>query len=206
MAVPSSTARLSRASTARSCRRRLLWRSTDRLVDRLLGEQLQDGGWNCDAPPSTRSSFHTTIRVLEAPRVRESARTQHGGDRGSCSRAGISAGATHVQVTLFRRSYRSRLDAIRVPTTWHYDILRDCTTCVMPVCDPTHASTRRWTLWRIGDIRTADGRSTSSAPTECCSTWSPSGEGQPLNTLRALRVLKWAAGEQTLTRHLGACS
>ena len=37
----------------------------DRLADRLLQEQLSDGGWNCDAPPSRRSSFHTTICVLE---------------------------------------------------------------------------------------------------------------------------------------------
>ncbi len=37
------------------------------IVDRLLGEQLADGGWNCDAPHrSTRSSFNTTICVLEA--------------------------------------------------------------------------------------------------------------------------------------------
>jgi hypothetical protein len=36
-------------------------------VDRLLGEQLSDGGWNCEAPNgSTRSSFNTTICVLEA--------------------------------------------------------------------------------------------------------------------------------------------
>src|SRR5262245_33046335 len=39
--------------------------ASDRLVDRLLGEQLEDGGWNCQAPPSKRSSFHSTIRVLE---------------------------------------------------------------------------------------------------------------------------------------------
>src|SRR5262245_54053108 len=38
-----------------------------RIVDRLLGEQLADGGWNCDAlNRSTRSSFNTTICVLEA--------------------------------------------------------------------------------------------------------------------------------------------
>src|SRR5204863_1278249 len=37
----------------------------DRLADRLLQEQLSDGGWNCDAPPSQRSSFHSTICVLE---------------------------------------------------------------------------------------------------------------------------------------------
>jgi len=38
---------------------------SDRLVDRLLSEQLADGGWNCQAPPSVHSSFHTTICVLE---------------------------------------------------------------------------------------------------------------------------------------------
>jgi hypothetical protein len=38
--------------------------ASDRLVDRLLHEQLEDGGWNCEAPPSKRSSFHTTICVL----------------------------------------------------------------------------------------------------------------------------------------------
>ena len=38
-----------------------------RIIDRLLGEQLADGGWNCEAENgSTRSSFNTTICVLEA--------------------------------------------------------------------------------------------------------------------------------------------
>jgi hypothetical protein len=38
-----------------------------RIVDRLLGEQLPDGGWNCETPSgSTRSSFNTTICVLDA--------------------------------------------------------------------------------------------------------------------------------------------
>lgn len=44
----------------------------DSLADQLLGEQLEDGGWNCEAvlpsakrPKSRRSSFHTTICVLE---------------------------------------------------------------------------------------------------------------------------------------------
>ncbi len=36
------------------------------LVERLLGEQLDDGGWNCWAEDgSVRSSFDTTINVLE---------------------------------------------------------------------------------------------------------------------------------------------
>src|SRR5271168_3886758 len=45
----------------------------DALANQLLGEQLEDGGWNCEAPPflpakrpaSRRASFHTTICVLE---------------------------------------------------------------------------------------------------------------------------------------------
>lgn len=36
------------------------------IVDRLLGEQMDDGGWNCDQERgSSRGSFHTTIAVLE---------------------------------------------------------------------------------------------------------------------------------------------
>ena len=40
-------------------------RPTESLARRLLSEQLDDGGWNCEAPKSVRSSFHTTICVLE---------------------------------------------------------------------------------------------------------------------------------------------
>ncbi len=46
----------------------------DRLLERLLGEQLEDGGWNCEAPPSKRSSFHSTICVLEGLLEYEKAR------------------------------------------------------------------------------------------------------------------------------------
>ena len=36
------------------------------VVDRLVGERLEDGGWNCEAEAgSVRSSFNTTINVLE---------------------------------------------------------------------------------------------------------------------------------------------
>src|SRR5215831_13841022 len=55
-----------------------------RIVDRLLGEQLSDGGWNCEAENgSTRSSFNTTICVLEALLECELA----GGDSGSVAEA-----------------------------------------------------------------------------------------------------------------------
>lgn len=38
----------------------------DGVVERLLGEQLADGGWNCGAERgSVRSSYHSTICVLD---------------------------------------------------------------------------------------------------------------------------------------------
>src|SRR5947199_3905748 len=36
----------------------------DAMAKRLLGQQHEDGGWNCDAPQSRRSSFHTSILML----------------------------------------------------------------------------------------------------------------------------------------------
>ena len=44
------------------------------VVDRLIGEQLEDGGWNCEVENgSVRASFHTTIRVLEGLLLHEQA-------------------------------------------------------------------------------------------------------------------------------------
>src|SRR4029077_5994409 len=38
---------------------------SESLMRRLVEEQLEDGGWNGEAPRSSRSSFHSTICVLE---------------------------------------------------------------------------------------------------------------------------------------------
>ena len=48
--------------------------ASERLVDRLLDEQLEDGGWNCAAPSSKRASFNTTICVAEGLLEYEKAR------------------------------------------------------------------------------------------------------------------------------------
>ena len=96
----------------------------DRLVDRLLQEQLSDGGWNCYAPPSQRSSFHSTICVLEGLLEYETA---------TGPRPDITAARLRGQEYLLeRRLFRSRSTGqiikpawteISFPTRWHYDIL-----------------------------------------------------------------------------------
>src|SRR5262245_31452637 len=102
------------------------------IIDRLLGEQLADGGWNCEAPsPSTRSSFNTTICVLEALLEHERA----GGGNSAVTAARLRGEEYLLERRLFRR--RSTGEAIErdrksgavwtrfaFPTWWHYDVLR----------------------------------------------------------------------------------
>jgi hypothetical protein len=55
--------------------------NVDAIVARLVGEQLEDGGWNCEVENgSVRSSFATTINVLEGLLAHERAT---GGSPGS---------------------------------------------------------------------------------------------------------------------------
>jgi hypothetical protein len=105
----------------------------DALAKQLLGEQLEDGGWNCEAwpflspkrPPSLRSSFHTTICVLEGLLEYERA-----GRKSSAVTKARKRGETYL---LERRMFRSlragkvidqRWLRFSFPTFWHYDVLR----------------------------------------------------------------------------------
>ena len=96
------------------------------LVSRLLGEQLTDGGWNCERDTgSTRSSFDTTINVLEA--LAELERAGRGTDQ---TRAARAAGEDYLlQRRLFRRLSTGepaddRYLSLTHPTRWMYDVLR----------------------------------------------------------------------------------
>src|SRR5262245_22074815 len=73
---------------------------SDRLADRLVGEQLEDGGWNCEAERgSVRSSFHTTICVLEGLLEYEKAR----GTRAAVTKARALAQEYLLKRRLYRR-------------------------------------------------------------------------------------------------------
>ena len=102
------------------------------LIARLLTEQLPDGGWNCEAANgSIRSSFNTTICVLEALLAYERA---VGG-----SQEIIEARVRGQEYLLERRLFRRRSTGevierdrkggsewtrFAFPTWWHYDVLR----------------------------------------------------------------------------------
>lgn len=95
------------------------------LLARLLSEQLPDGGWNCDAPVSSVSSFHTTICVLEGLLAWEQAMG---------SSAYVSAARQRGEAYLLARHLLRGLRSGEIVDktflrfhwhpNWHYDVLR----------------------------------------------------------------------------------
>jgi hypothetical protein len=145
------------------------------IVDRLLAQQLPDGGWNCEAANgSTRSSFNTTICVLEC--LLEYERAAGGGPEVTGARL------RGQEYLLERRLCRRRSTGERIerdrkggaawsrfafPTWWHYDVLRGLEYLRAPASRPTSASPKRSTCWRRSATATAGGRSRPCTPAEC---------------------------------------
>ncbi len=173
------------------------------IVDRLLGEQLSDGGWNCEAENgSTRSSFNTTICVLEALLEHERAT----GGSPEATEARLRGQEYLLERQLFRR--RSTGEVIErdrkggaawtrfaFPTWWHYDVLRGLE--YLRSAGVTPADRVAEAIELVASKRDGDGRWPLETrypgvmPVEI-----DEGEGRPSrwNTLRALRVLDWASG------------
>jgi hypothetical protein len=170
------------------------------IIDRLLHEQLPDGGWNCEAANgSTRSSFNTTICVLEALLEHERA--------GNGSPAVNTARRRGEEYLLERRLFRRKSTGAVIerdrkggaawscfafPTWWHYDMLRgldyfrnagsardeplaEAVAVVASKCDAQD----RWPL---------ETRYPGKMPIEMDGYV---GQSSRWNTLRASRVLKW---------------
>jgi hypothetical protein len=177
------------------------------LVDRLLREQLADGGWNCEAENgSTRSSFNTTICVLEALLEYERAF-----GRNPAATAARRRGQEYLlERRLFRRKSTGEVIArdrkgdasftrFAFPTWWHYDVLRGLEYLrragVMPDARTAEA------IDLVASKRDADGRwplETRYPGRMPIPIDDGEGEGRPSrwNTLRALRVLDWYSGRE----------
>jgi hypothetical protein len=171
------------------------------IVDRLLGEQLADGGWNCEAVKgSTRSSFNTTICVLEALLEYEAA-------VGSCreiTEARLRGQEYLLERRLFyRRSTGKPIERDRkggaawtrfaFPTWWHYDVLRGLDYLRRADVAPDERVADAIDL--VASKRDADGRwALENRYAGRMPVATDEGEGRPSrwNTLRALRVLRWA--------------
>ena len=165
----------------------------DALANQLLGEQLADGGWNCEAPKSRRSSFHSTICVLEGLLDYEQA--------GRKSAAVTKARKRAEDYLLERGMFRSlrtgevinkRWLRFSFPPFWHYDVLRGLdylrsagtkpdsrvSEAIEVVMERRHQNGR----WPLNLLHPEYVPLEMETGVSRASRW---------NTLRALRVLRW---------------
>jgi len=168
-------------------------RPSESLMRRLVSEQLEDGGWNCEAPKSKRSSFHTTICVLEGLLEYERA-------------VGLAPDATSSrrrgEEYLLKRSLYRRLSTgetanaefieFAFPPRYHYDLLRglDYFRSAGSLPDARMADA----VDILKKKRQPDGRWLLDAThREALPLKLDESVNQPSrwNTLRALRVLRW---------------
>lgn len=168
--------------------------ASEGVLDRLLDEQLEDGGWNCWAPPSKRSSFHTTICVLEGLLEYE---------RAQGALAGVTEARARGQEYLLERRMLRSLSSGDVidrdwtlfsfPTRWHYDVLRGLDYLRSAGVEPDDRIVEA--IESVEKNRGEDGRWPLQNPhTGQVHFEMEEGVDKPSrwNTLRALRVLNWA--------------
>ncbi len=169
------------------------------LVERLLREQLPDGGWNCEVENgATVSSFGTTINVLEG--LLEHERATGGSAKVGAARRGGEAYL--LERRLFRRKSTGEVIdpswlRFSFPTWYHYDVLRgldylrgaegrpdERVAEAIAVVEGNRDPDGRWPLQHVHD-----GEAHFQME---------EGEGRPSrwNTLRAMRVLDWFARGQ----------
>jgi hypothetical protein len=165
----------------------------DRIVDRLIDEQLADGGWNCEAPPSRRSSFNSTIRALEG--LLEYEKTW--GKTTAITDVRLKAHEYLLERRMFKRlttgeTVDCKWTRFAFPTVWHYDVLRGLdylrsagvppdervTDAVAIVRARRHQNGR----WPMNHLH-ADRLGFPIEP--------ETGRASRWNTMRAMRVLNW---------------
>ncbi len=145
--------------------------ASDRLVDRLLSEQLQDGGWNCEAPPSKRSSFNSTICVLEGLLEYEKAK----GPTSAVKDARLRGQEYLLERKLFRSLSTGKVIATGENSRFRLaGTTTSCgawTICGKPGPVPMNEGLRPSTWWPGSNTRTDDGRSITPPPARSTSTW-----------------------------------
>lgn len=178
-------------------------RPNEALLTRLLREQLEDGGWNCDAPESKKSSFNTTICVLEGLLEHERATGPAAPTHAARARGQEYLLERHLCRSLssgqaIERDRKSGRDwrELSFPTRWRYDILWALDYLRRAGVDPDDRLSEALNLllsrrrsdgtWAIDHVHDGADHFQMERGAGQASRWV---------TLRALRVLRWAGVE-----------
>jgi hypothetical protein len=146
----------------------------DTVADHLLGQQMPDGGWNCQRRfGATHASVHTTISVLEGLRHYELHRRRKVG----VVRAAQRRGREFLLVHRLFRSHRTGAVIKPIflrfsfPPRWHYDILRRSITSRPRARPAIRASPRRLTSSEPRGATMAAGRFKTASRARLTSSW-----------------------------------
>jgi len=168
----------------------------ERMVAWLLTERMDDGGWNCqrERKGAKHSSFHTTISTLEGLTAFEAAV----GVRRTIGDATKEAREFFLEHQLYRSSstggiVKPSFAMLSFPPRWYFDVLRGL--------EHFAAVNARWDS-RLGDPlavlearRGRDGRwkAQNKHPGKTFFGLEEARQPSRMNTLRALRVLRWVS-------------
>ena len=167
----------------------------DQVVEWLLDEQLDDGGWNCaTVRGSRRSSFNTTILALEGLLEYESSR---GGAVDEVTAARMRGHEYLLDRGMFRSASTGEVVSqgwtrFSFPPRWHYDVLRGL--------DYLRSAQARFdhrldeAIAMVESKRSKDGQwplQNHHKGKEHFAMEPGPGKPSRWNTLRALRVLEW---------------
>jgi hypothetical protein len=165
------------------------------IVDRLLTEQMADGGWNCEQENgSTRGSFDTTINVLEGLLAYE---------RSAGADGDVRAARERGEEYLLARRLLHRLSDGEIPErrwlmagfpySWNYDVVRALDYFRVARAEPDERMTEA--LGIVASKPDAEGRwPLEAAYHDQLPVDLGEAVGQPSRwiTLRGLRILRWA--------------
>lgn len=160
----------------------------------VIGQQMSDGGWNCESPKgATHSSFHTTISALEGLYEYECAFPE--------TKKRISqVRACGHEFLLAHRLYKShrtgevfdpKMTAMPFPPRWRYDFLRGLD--YFQSCHAKKDERMNDAIELLEHKQKTDGHWVMNTGMTGRKFFDLEKVGQPSrwNTLRALRVLKW---------------
>jgi hypothetical protein len=170
----------------------------DSLAEHVIAQQMADGGWNCRAMEgyggATHGSFHTTISALEALLEYERFRPQHA----PTARDSQARGREFLLAHRLFRSHRTgkmvkpEFTRLAFPSRWHYDVLRGLD--YFRDCDAPRDERLTDAVSLVEQRRAADGlwRLQNRHPGRIFFELERVGKPSRWNTLRAMRVLRWA--------------
>jgi hypothetical protein len=172
------------------------------IVDRLLNEQMADGGWNCEQENgSKRGAFDSTLNVLEG--LLEYERST--GANGDVAAARVRGEEYLLERRLLRRLSDGEIPQKRwlyvgFPNAWFYDVVRVLDYMRQARTAPDESMGEALDI--VESKRTDDGRwLMDHAYHDASHVDFGEAEGQPSRwiSLRALRILRWAGRVEMAT-------